>query len=104
MRYIHVPSEKRSKLEKKKVKCIFIGYGIGVQGYKIWDPFIEKVLYSRSVIFHELKPSTIDLWPKKEEKQKEVVQIPSTPKKELRAPSGLDDEKSSRRFESSKEE
>ena len=57
--YAHVPSVKRSKLENKAVKCIFIGYGVGVKGYKLWDPVAEKVLYSRSVIFCELKPSTV---------------------------------------------
>ena len=56
-----MPSEKRSKLENKAVKYIFIGYGVTVKGYKLWDPIAKKVLYNRSVIFHELKPSTIIL-------------------------------------------
>jgi len=30
-----VAKEKWSKLDKKVVKCIFIGYGVGVKGYKI---------------------------------------------------------------------
>ena len=53
--YARVPSLKRSKLENKVVKHIFIGYGVGVKGYKLWDPVVEKVLYSRTVTFHELK-------------------------------------------------
>jgi hypothetical protein len=36
--YAHVPKEKWSKLDNKAVKCIFIGYGVGVKGYKLWDP------------------------------------------------------------------
>lgn len=104
--YAHVPSEKRSKLENKAVKCIFIGYGVGVKGYKLWDPVAEKVLYSRSVIFHELKPSIVDLQLEKEEKhKKEVVHIPTTSKEEeLRAPDGLDNEESLSSFESTAEE
>jgi hypothetical protein len=34
--YAYVPKEKQLKLDKKGVKCIFIGYGIGVKGYKLW--------------------------------------------------------------------
>lgn len=49
--YAHMVSEKIYKLENKAVKCIFISYGVGVKGYKLWDPIAEKVLYSRSVIF-----------------------------------------------------
>jgi hypothetical protein len=34
---VHFPKEKRSKLDKKEVKCIFIGYKEGMKGYKLWD-------------------------------------------------------------------
>ena len=33
--FVHVPKEKRSKLDKKEVKCIFIGYKEGMKGYKL---------------------------------------------------------------------
>jgi hypothetical protein len=33
--FVHVPKEKKSKLDKKKIKCIFFGYKEGMQGYKI---------------------------------------------------------------------
>jgi hypothetical protein len=32
--FVHVPKEKRSKLDKKEFKCIFIGYKEGMKGYK----------------------------------------------------------------------
>jgi hypothetical protein len=35
--FVHVPKEKRSKLQKKEVKCIFIRYKEGMKGYKLWD-------------------------------------------------------------------
>jgi hypothetical protein len=33
--FVHVPKEKGSKLDKKEVKCIFIGYKEGMKGYKL---------------------------------------------------------------------
>ena len=32
--YVHVPKEKRTKLDYKAHKCIFIGYGDGIKGCK----------------------------------------------------------------------
>ena len=32
---VHVPKEKRSKLNKKAIKCIFIGCKEGMKGYKL---------------------------------------------------------------------
>jgi hypothetical protein len=40
--FVHVPKEKRNKLDKKEVKCIFIGYKDGMKGYKLWDPASRK--------------------------------------------------------------
>jgi hypothetical protein len=36
--FVHVPKEKRNKLDNKALKCIFIGYKDGMKGYKLWDP------------------------------------------------------------------
>jgi hypothetical protein len=33
--FVHVPKEKRSKLDKKAVKCNFIRYKEGMNGYKL---------------------------------------------------------------------
>jgi hypothetical protein len=33
--FVHVPKEKRSKLEKKGIKFIFNGYKEGMKGYKL---------------------------------------------------------------------
>jgi hypothetical protein len=51
---IHVSKENRSKLDKKEVKCIFIGYKEGMKGYKLWDPTSRKKMYSRDVVFREV--------------------------------------------------
>ena len=44
--YVHVPKEKRSKLDNKSERCIFIGYKDGLKGYKLWNPETRKVVYS----------------------------------------------------------
>ena len=53
--YVHVPKEKRSKLDNKVEKCIFIGYKDGMKGYKLWNPITKKTVYSRDVVFQEVK-------------------------------------------------
>jgi hypothetical protein len=99
--YAHVPKEKRSKLENKAVKCIFIGYSVGVKGYKLWDPMACKVLYSRNVIFRELTSSPIVLQLDEKEKKEDIVQFPLTPEKiEHKDHVGSNDEESSSSFDS----
>ena len=53
--YVHVPKEKRTKLDNKSERCIFIGYKDGLKGYKLWNPETRKVVYSRDVVFREVK-------------------------------------------------
>jgi hypothetical protein len=53
--YVHLPKENRSKLDKMVEKCIFIGYKDGVKGYKICNPETKKTVYSRDVVFREVK-------------------------------------------------
>ena len=53
--YVHVPKEKRTKVDSKSKKCIFIGYKDGLKGYKLWNPITRKVVYSQDVVFREVK-------------------------------------------------
>jgi transposase InsO family protein len=48
--YYHV---NEGKLEPRAKKGIFVGYGEGVKGYRIWSPSENRVILSKSVIFDE---------------------------------------------------
>jgi hypothetical protein len=41
--YVHVPDEKRSKLDPKAEKCIFIGYSLEQKGYRCFNLSIRKL-------------------------------------------------------------
>ena len=50
--FAHIPKEDRiSKLDPCSKKMYFVGYC--PNGYRLWNPFISKVIYARSVIFYE---------------------------------------------------
>jgi hypothetical protein len=52
--YVHVPDEKRSKLNPKAKKCIFIGYSLDQKGYRCFNISIRKLQVSRDVVFDEM--------------------------------------------------
>lgn len=51
--YAYVLDEKITKMERKSIKCIFIGYSREHKAYKLYDPKVKKLLVSRYVIFDE---------------------------------------------------
>ena len=51
--YVHVPDEKRKKLDPKSEKCIPVGYSLEQKGYKCYNPSTQKVRVSRDVVFDE---------------------------------------------------
>ncbi|GAU35304.1 hypothetical protein TSUD_389290 [Trifolium subterraneum] len=51
--HAHVPYEKRSKLDDKSEKYIFIGYDGNSKGYKLYNPDTGKTIISRNVVFDE---------------------------------------------------
>jgi hypothetical protein len=51
--YALIPKEKRSKLDARSQKCIFLGYSNTTKGYRIYDETNNKFIISRDVIFLE---------------------------------------------------
>jgi len=53
--WVHVPSEKRQKLDPKSVRCVFVGYeeDAGTRVYRLYDPIRKRVILSRDVIIDE---------------------------------------------------
>jgi hypothetical protein len=53
--YAKIPDARRTKLDDKSEKCIFVEYGERRMGYKLYNPITKKVIMSRDVIFEEDK-------------------------------------------------
>ncbi|CAJ2633694.1 unnamed protein product [Trifolium pratense] len=51
--HVQIPDEKRSKLDEKSEKYIFIGYDANSKGYKLYNPDTGKTIISRNVVFDE---------------------------------------------------
>ncbi|KAG6408197.1 hypothetical protein SASPL_131201 [Salvia splendens] len=49
--YAKIPEARRIKLDDKGEKCIFVGYGDRVMGYKLYNSLTKKVIISRDVVF-----------------------------------------------------
>ena len=51
--YVHIPDQKRSKLDAKSKPCVFIGYSDISKAYRFYDPASPSVIESRDAIFDE---------------------------------------------------
>ncbi|CAL9020481.1 unnamed protein product [Prunus brigantina] len=51
--HVLIPSALKHKLEENSHKCIFVGYGLCENGYRLFDPSTRKVILSRDVTFDE---------------------------------------------------
>lgn len=50
---VHVPKEKRNKLESKSIECVLLGYCSESKAYRLFNASTRKIIVSRDVIFHE---------------------------------------------------
>lgn len=48
---VHIPKQKRRKLDMKAIEAIFVGYGTQTKGYRLFNPETNEVFYSRDVTF-----------------------------------------------------
>ena len=74
--FIHVPSDKRSKLDPSGEKGIFVGYSENSKGVRVYIPGRRKIEVSRDVTFDE--DSVFNESPAEEEKEIEEQEVPST--------------------------
>ena len=51
--YVHIPNEKRQKLDPELEKCIHVGYSLEKKGYKCFMPCTQKVHVSQDIFFNE---------------------------------------------------
>ena len=51
--YVHVPKEDRNKLDSKTQRCLFVGYDLETNAYRLYDPRRLNVILSRDVVFNE---------------------------------------------------
>ena len=51
--YIHVPKDKRSKLDPSRKRGIFVGYSETSKAYRIYVPGFKKIEITRDVTFDE---------------------------------------------------
>ena len=58
--YGHVPKDERSKFDSKTRRSIFLGYGQGVKGYRLYDKAQRRIFYSRNVVFNETSSTKQD--------------------------------------------
>src|SRR5258705_13682001 len=52
--YVHIQSDKRTKLEPKSRPMMFVGYETHSKGYRFWNKATHSVVLSRDVSFDEL--------------------------------------------------
>ena len=51
--FVHVPDQRRSKLDDKSIKCVLLGVSEESKAYKLYDPPNKKIYISRDVKFQE---------------------------------------------------
>ena len=53
--HVHIPDQRRRKLDDKSHTCVLLGVSDETKAYKLFDPMTKTVIVSRDVIFEEDK-------------------------------------------------
>ncbi|KAL4379639.1 hypothetical protein GQ457_02G024950 [Hibiscus cannabinus] len=53
--HVHMPDNKRSKLDDESYKCVLLGISEESKAYRLYDLVVDKVVISKDVIFEENK-------------------------------------------------
>lgn len=56
--FVHVPDQKRQKLDKKAVRLIFVGYEENRKAYRFLDESTNRIIVSRDAVFLESEMKT----------------------------------------------
>ena len=51
--HVHVPKEKRLKLDDRSLKCVLFGVSEESKAYRLYDPATNKIIVSKDVVFEE---------------------------------------------------
>ena len=51
--HVHVPDNKRVKLDAKSLKCVLLGVSEESKAYRQFDPISKMIIVSRDVVFEE---------------------------------------------------
>ena len=51
--YVHVPEQKKTKLDDRSHKCFLLGVSGESKAYRLYDPVMKKIIVNRDVIFEE---------------------------------------------------
>lgn len=53
--HVHVPDNKRTKLDDKSITCVLLGVSEESKAYRLYDPISQRIIISRDVVFEEDK-------------------------------------------------